>query len=55
MDEAKSGQSFVFWVSHSLKCLSFHQETQFKPISFESHSEMWQMIHNLVERGYTAQ
>ncbi len=54
-DSVANGQKYVFWVSHALKCLSFHLEPQFERVTFSSHSEMWQMVHHLVERGYTAQ
>lgn len=46
---------FVFWVSHTLKCLSFHFEPQFERIDFAGHSEMWQAVHKLVEKGYVVQ
>ncbi len=55
IDRAKVKQEFVFWVSNSLKCLSFHQEPRFECFTFESHSEMWQMVHDFIERGYNAQ
>lgn len=55
IDGLKVRQGFAFWVSHSLKCLSFHQEPRFECLTFENHFEMWQMVHDFIERGYTAQ
>ncbi len=48
-------KDFVFWVSHSVKCLSFHQEPKFEQKIFIDYSVMWKTIHELIEQGYTVQ
>lgn len=54
-DENRTGKSFVFWVSHSLKCLSFHPDSRFEAIDFSDYSAMWQMVHEFVQKGYAVQ
>lgn len=54
-DRKNSEQSLVFWVSHSLKCLSFHPAPRFETMKFPDHSVMWQMVHELVQQGYVVQ
>lgn len=46
---------FVFWISHTLKCLSFHEESRFERMDFVSHLEMWRKVHELVDCGYAVQ
>lgn len=54
-DRSKIKQSFVFWVSHSLKCLSFHPDPRFEAMNFSDHTAMWQMVHEFVQQGYVVQ
>lgn len=54
-DKKNGKQSFVVWVSHSLKCLSFHPDSRFETMRFSDHSVMWQMVHELVQQGYVVQ
>lgn len=55
IDKKEKKKDFVFWVAHSVKCLSFHQEPKFEQKVFVNRSVMWQTVHELVERGYTVQ
>lgn len=54
-DKKKIGQFFGFWVSHSLKCLSFHPESRFELLDFADHTVMWQKVHEFVDKGYVVQ
>lgn len=54
-DRNKIGQSFVFWVSHSLKCLSIHPASRFEAMNLPSHTAVWQMVHEFVQMGYIVQ
>lgn len=46
---------FVVWISDTLKCLSFHQESKFTAMDFRNHMEMWQKVHELIDKGYVVQ
>lgn len=54
-DKNKIKNSFVFWVSHPLKCLSFHSVPRFETMNFSDYTTMWQMVHEFVQQGYVVQ
>lgn len=44
-----------FWVSHTLRYISFRPATGFEPMEVDTYSEMWELIYEYVEHGYRVQ
>lgn len=40
------------WISHTLRCLSFHPEDGYEKIGFQSDEDLWSQVFRLVGNGY---
>lgn len=40
------------WISHYIRCLSFHEEADFEQIEFGDSEIMWDQVFQYLERGY---
>ncbi|MDD3137421.1 MAG: hypothetical protein PHX08_00400 [Lachnospiraceae bacterium] len=43
------------WISHKLKCISFHPLNGFEKTCMDTYTEMWELVYLLVEQGYRVQ
>ncbi len=46
------GVNVWFWISHSLKNISFHPVAGFEKIAVDTYMEMWDLIYKYIEEGY---
>ncbi|WP_187374081.1 hypothetical protein [Murimonas intestini] len=47
--------AICFWISYSLKQISFKQAAGFEKISADTYEEMWELVYSYVEKGYLVQ
>ncbi|WP_156136433.1 hypothetical protein [Candidatus Soleaferrea massiliensis] len=40
------------WISHALRCLSFHPENGYEKIGFQNDEDLWSQVFLLVGNGY---